>query len=62
MPPGIMPEREGNLKRHKSEGPFANRFHQTAPFTRRIFSVRTESSGVSACLGVNDSVSQLAPA
>ncbi len=60
--PGHMPARDSALKRHNSEGPFANRFYQATPFTRRNFSVRTESGGVSACMGVSNSVAAMAPA
>lgn len=57
-----MPERDSALRRNRSEGPFANRFYQANPFTRRNFSVRTDSSGVSACFGVSNPATKLAPA
>ena len=60
--PGHMPEKDATLRRNRSEGPFANRFYQANPFTRRNYSVRTDSSGVSACFGVSNPATKLAPA
>ena len=51
------------LRRNKSLGgpSTSNRFHVARPMTRRNYSVRTQSLGVSACLGVADHVTQHMP-
>lgn len=56
---GAMPN--SFYRRNKSEGPFSNRFHQPWSWSRKSFSKRTESQGVSACLGVNNSVMKFSP-